>query len=122
MPNDQNITTIPSSRVDFIDPRTGLMAREWYRYFLNLSTSVGTGTVIQPSILVPTASPFEYTNNNSYPVDIMISGGGVVKLEFTRNGVEYYDTGSYYGMFMLSPGDQLRILYYTVPNMTLIPR
>jgi len=39
-----NITQIPAPRVDFIDPRTGLMAREWYRFFLNLYTLTGGGT------------------------------------------------------------------------------
>ncbi len=38
-----NITNIPAPRVDFIDPRTGLMSREWYRFFLNLFTLTGTG-------------------------------------------------------------------------------
>jgi hypothetical protein len=38
-----NITNIPAPRVDFIDPRTGLMAREWYRFFLNLFTLTGEG-------------------------------------------------------------------------------
>lgn len=122
MPNDPTITTIPSARVDFFDPRTGLISREWYRYFLNLSTTTGTGVIIQPSVLEVLTSPFEYTNNNSYPVDIMISGGGVTKLEFTRNGVEYYNTGSYYGMFGLSPGDQLRMSFFTAPVTILIPR
>lgn len=40
----QNITNIPAPRVDFIDPRTGLMAREWYRFFFNLFTLTGSGT------------------------------------------------------------------------------
>lgn len=38
-----NVTNIPAPRVDFIDQRTGLMAREWYRFFLNLFTLVGNG-------------------------------------------------------------------------------
>ena len=38
-----NITNIPAPRVDFIDPRTGLMSREWYRFFLNLFTLTGEG-------------------------------------------------------------------------------
>ena len=38
-----NITNIPSSRVDFIDQRTGLMSREWYRFFLNLFNLTGGG-------------------------------------------------------------------------------
>ena len=40
---EQNITNIPSNRVDFIDERTGLVSREWYRFFLNLFTLAGGG-------------------------------------------------------------------------------
>jgi hypothetical protein len=39
-----NITQIPAPRVEFIDSRTGLMSREWYRFFLNLFTLTGGGT------------------------------------------------------------------------------
>jgi hypothetical protein len=44
MPSPYNITSIPAPRVDFIDPRTGLMAREWYRFFFNLFNLTGAGT------------------------------------------------------------------------------
>jgi hypothetical protein len=43
MPSQNNITNIPSNRVDFIDQRTGLMSREWYRFFLNLFNLTGAG-------------------------------------------------------------------------------
>ena len=43
MPEQQNITNIPSNRVDFIDPRTGMVSREWYRFFLNLFNLAGNG-------------------------------------------------------------------------------
>jgi len=45
MPNVPNITNIPAPRVEFIDPRTGLMAREWYRFFYNLFNLTGAGSV-----------------------------------------------------------------------------
>jgi len=38
-----NITNIPAPRAPFIDERTGLMAREWYRFFLNLFILTGSG-------------------------------------------------------------------------------
>jgi hypothetical protein len=41
--NTLNITNIPAPRVPFIDERTGLMAREWYRFFLNLFILTGSG-------------------------------------------------------------------------------
>jgi hypothetical protein len=44
MPNPLNITRIPASRVEVIDPRTGLMARDWYRFFVNLFTLTGEGS------------------------------------------------------------------------------
>lgn len=43
MPSPFNITNIPAPRVDFVDPRTGLMAREWYRFFFNLFNLTGAG-------------------------------------------------------------------------------
>lgn len=43
MPDQLNITNLPSSRVEFIDPRTGLMSREWYRFFLNIFNLTGGG-------------------------------------------------------------------------------
>ena len=43
MPNEPNITNIPSNRVEIIDPRTGMVSREWYRFFLNLFTLAGNG-------------------------------------------------------------------------------
>ena len=41
MPDPINITQIPAPRVELIDPRTGLMSREWFRFFNNLYTIVG---------------------------------------------------------------------------------
>ena len=38
MASPPNITTITAPRVELIDPRTGLISREWFRFFLNLLT------------------------------------------------------------------------------------
>jgi hypothetical protein len=43
MPEQINTTNIPSNRVEFIDSRTGLVSREWYRFFLNLFNLAGAG-------------------------------------------------------------------------------
>lgn len=43
MPNEPNITNIPSNRVEIVDPRTGMVSREWYRFFLNLFNLAGNG-------------------------------------------------------------------------------
>ena len=38
-----NITNIPAPRVPFIDMKTGLVSREWYRFLLNLFQLTGSG-------------------------------------------------------------------------------
>lgn len=40
----QNITNIPPPRVPFIDERTGLISREWYRYLFALFNVTGVGS------------------------------------------------------------------------------
>jgi hypothetical protein len=39
-----NITQIPAPRVPVIDANTGLMSREWYRFFVNLFDLTGDGS------------------------------------------------------------------------------
>ncbi len=43
MPSPLNITTIPAPRTPVTDPTTGLLSREWYRFFLNLFVLTGSG-------------------------------------------------------------------------------
>ncbi len=44
MPEFINSSNITPPRVPLIDQRTGLISREWYRFFLNLFTLTGSGT------------------------------------------------------------------------------
>ena len=44
MPNQINSTNITPPRVPLIDQRTGLISREWYRFFLNLFVLTGSGS------------------------------------------------------------------------------
>jgi hypothetical protein len=159
-----NITNIPAPRVSFIDDRTGLISREWYRFLLNLFTRIEnssdilddvqqgpepydqsgnfaataqeaelaayqpfvpsqpTRAAVEPNTLTVGASPYTYINDTGAPVDVMISGGGISKLQFTRNGSSFYSTGSFYGMFTLSPWDAVKVWYVAAPTMVVIPR
>lgn len=44
MPSPPNLTNITPPRVPLIDERTGLISREWYRFFLNLFNLTGGGS------------------------------------------------------------------------------
>ena len=44
MASPLNVTKLPAPRVALIDPTTGLISREWYRFFLNLFELTGSGS------------------------------------------------------------------------------
>lgn len=44
MPESSNITKIPAPRVELVDQRTGLISREWFRFFNNIYIITGGAT------------------------------------------------------------------------------
>lgn len=50
MPNPDNEPQLPKNQSPIIDERTGLVARDWYRFFLNLLNRTGTGTVTSVNV------------------------------------------------------------------------
>jgi len=77
---------------------------------------------VLPSAVTVGASPYTYTNPNTYPVDLLVTGGTVTSVFFSRDGVTSYDTGGAGRMFGLSSGDQAIITYTVLPTVTAIPR
>ncbi len=67
-------------------------------------------------------SPFVYQNTNKYPIDVIIRGGTVTTIEFSRDNVTYYNIGLLSGSFGLSPNDRIRITYTLQPTVTGVPR
>lgn len=199
-------TPITPPRVAVVDPRTGLISREWYLFFLSLfrtsegivtadtsapttasmvaSLEAAVGSVDQasqlqsasvteqiqplldalalelqarvlsvteqarpalddlaqqigtlprvdpvvsarsilPSGITPGASPYTYQNTNTYPADVIVNGGTVSAVAFSRDNATFYTVGQTNGVFALSPYDFLRVTYTLVPTMTLVPR
>jgi len=85
-----NVTNIPAPRVSFIDERTGLISREWYRFFLNLFTLVGQGNNATTLDDLQSGLPAQDVNVlvSSIPVDVgpppIPFGDNVV----TKNGTQ----------------------------------
>lgn len=77
-----NVSNITPPRVPLTDPKTGIISREWYRFFLNLFTLTGSGTsssTLEDLQVGPPTSPetFEEINRiynaallNSPPVQL----------------------------------------------------
>jgi hypothetical protein len=84
MPNYPNITQIPAPRVELIDPRTGLMSREWFRFFNNIYTVVGAnlGIIQIPNggtglSALPSNGQILIGNNNLYSLNTLTPGVGI---------------------------------------------
>jgi len=74
VPSPLNITTIPAPRTPLTDPATGLLSREWYRFFFNLFNLTGGGT--NPTTLedLQIGPPFATVDEITNSTDIKIQG------------------------------------------------
>lgn len=76
---------------------------------------------ISPSGISVGGSPFTYQNALLAPVNVLISGGTVTTISYSRDGSAFFIVGILAGQVHLSPGDFVRIVYVLAPIMTLIP-
>lgn len=82
-----------------------------------MSLGRNPNTAVESMTLGP--SPFLYTNNSGFDMDIFLSG--VSNTDFSRNGMPMMSIGAD-GIFRLNPGDSIEITYSTTPTVTIIPR
>jgi len=74
-----------------------------------------------PTAITVGASPFVYQNQDFIEEDIIISGGSVSNIAWSRDGTTYYNLGLTAGKIRLEPGEYLQITYTTAPTMTKVP-
>lgn len=67
-----------------------------------------------------TASPMTYINNNITDETILIAGGTVTQIAFTRNGTPYLMNPAT-GAIHLQPGDRIAVSYSGTPAITRVP-
>jgi hypothetical protein len=85
-----NITQIPAPRVPLVQGNTGLMTTQWFRYFNNLNTILGSGTGITTPVFGGTGTNVIPTNGQilignsagNYTVAYLTAGTGL----FRTNG------------------------------------
>ena len=81
-----------------------------------------TNSTVAPSNITVTASPFTYQNTTAFNGDVIISGGIVSNIEFTRDNTTFYTVRFIEGVLRLSPSDRVRVTYTVAPTMTYVPR
>ena len=80
------------------------------------------GRFLLPTNVTPGASPYTYQNTSGRPGDMIVSGGAVSAVAFSRDNATFYSVGIVSGIFPLSAYDFLRVTYTVAPTMTFIPR
>ena len=95
----------------------GATTAGWSRFWQGLWSGVPTQNV---SSVTPSGSPYIY----SAPAggSLIVQGGSVSQIQFSRDGLTFFTTGQTAGMFPLSLGDVLVITYSGAPSLTFVPR
>lgn len=94
-------------------PVTG---KDWYRFWAGLFQGLAPALEV---VVTPAASPFTYAA--TVKGSLIVSGGTVSLIQFTRNGTTFYNAGQTSGMFTLNAADRLVITYTVAPTVTFVP-
>lgn len=93
-----------------------LTTKDWYFFWSGLFRGLPPGNV-EP--YTPGASPDTYSAAKRG--SMIVDGGTVTTIEFSRDGTTFYDVGVVAGPIPLSAADQLRVTYAVAPTMTFVP-
>lgn len=83
----------------------------------NAVTGAPTALVTTPAVGV---SPATLTNSTGYRVLVVITGGTLTDVSFTRDNATFYSAGTS-RVLMLSLTDSVRITYAAAPTVAFIP-
>jgi len=95
----------------------GNTTRGWYSLFAGLWSGQPTAPA---SAVTLGSSPFSYQAPSGGT--LIIQGGTVSMVSFTRDGITNFNTGQTQGMFPLSQRDTLIMTYTGTPTLTFVPR
>lgn len=95
---------------------------QYYHLTLAQYNSINYRVLTAPAGITVGASPFLYHNTSTNDQSVIVKGGTVSKVEFSRDNTTFFDVGVVAGMFTVSKGDYLRVTYTVAPTMTGISR
>lgn len=95
----------------------GQTSTAWYRFFADVFA--GRPPQAESSVTAG-ASPFTYTALRKG--FLIVQGGTVSLVQWSRGGVTNHATGQTQGMFPLSQADSLVITYSGAPTLTFVPQ
>lgn len=95
-----------------------LAGRSWFRFFASLYNAVTGGIADDVQALTGT-SPYLFQAPQKGMV--LMAGGMVSAIDFTRDGVTYYSLGQVAGALPLCKGDTVRVTYSVAPSLHFVP-
>jgi hypothetical protein len=112
----QQLNRLPDFSTPLMDKK-GTTNASWFRLLQGLFSGAPTGNL---SVVTPGSSPYTY----AAPVGgtLIVNGGTVSQIKYSRDGANFYVTGQTAGMLPLSQGDQLVISYSVPPTLTFAPK
>lgn len=96
-----------------------MAAKDWYVFFYTLYNAVTQGLPQAEAALTLTASPFVY--QALIRGQLLVAGGTVTVIEFSRNHTTFYTLGTITGFVQMDAGDQVRVTYAVAPTLTFFP-
>lgn len=89
---------------------------KWYRYFQQNELGTPPSNEIQITV---GGSPFSYTA--TVKGFVILSGGTVTSVMFSRTLNQFYLTGQTSGVFPMAQNDVLKVSYSARPSMVFVP-
>lgn len=100
-----------------ISDSKGITTRAWYQFLQQL----WKGAPPSSEVAVPVyASPFTYSA--AQRGFLIVNGGTVSMVQWSRDGKTNYVTGQTQGCFPLSSGDALVIVFSATPTLVFVPQ
>jgi hypothetical protein len=91
-----------------------------------METADATPYIPQPTpapsrqVVVPSGSPYTWTNSELWPQLVIVAGGTVTTIEISIDGATWDTVGLLGGLFWLYPTMRLRITYVLAPTVRVI--
>lgn len=95
----------------------------WRRWFQDMWTMLQAQALPLPTLVTIGASPAVYHYVQGGNASVILQGGTVSLVEWSRDNTVFYTVGTSTGlMFPVSNGDYLRITYSALPTVVLVLR
>jgi hypothetical protein len=89
------------------------VARDWAAWFQGVT---GGGKI---TTLTAGVSPYTYQNTSNSKQQIIVTGGTVSSVQYSRDNLTFYVLPAY--QIVLFPGDYLKITYTVAPTLVIAP-